>query len=325
MDYGTIPGVTKPVSRLAQGTATDFNPNDPQGAFALLDMAMAHGINTFDQAHVYGEARSRLLGQWIKERGAREQVVLLAKGAHHNAERQRVTPADIRADLHDALTWIGTDYVDLFVLHRDNPSVPIGPIVDVLNTLHKEGKVGAFGGSNWTYERIREANDYAQARGLIPFAVSSPNFSLAEQVEEPWTNCVSISGPQGEAARQWYAQSQMALITWSSLAGGFLSGRFHRDNLDTFPESDSFARLAIRCYGCEQNFQRLDRTRELAAQKGKTVPQIALAFVLNQPLNIFALISCANNEMFDANTSALDIKLTPQEMAYLDLKADTPD
>lgn len=324
MDYGTIPGVTKPVSRLAQGTATDFNPGDPPGAFALLDMAMAHGINTFDQAHVYGEARSRLLGQWVRERGAREQVVILAKGAHHNSERRRVTPADIRADLHDALTWIGTDYVDLFVLHRDDPAVPVGPIVDVLNTLHKEGKVGAFGGSNWSYERIREANDYAQARGLIPFAVSSPNFSLAEQVEEPWLNCVSISGPQGEAARQWYAQSQVALMTWSSLAGGFFSGRFHRDNLDTFPESDSFARLAIRCYGCEQNFQRLDRTRELAVQKGKTVPQIALAFVLNQPLNIFALISCANNEMFDANTSALDIKLTPQEMAYLDLKADTP-
>ena len=324
MDYGTIAGLTKPVSRLVQGTATDFNANDPQAAFALLDMAMAHGINTFDQAHVYGEARSRLLGQWIKDRGAREQVVILAKGAHHNATRQRVTPEDIRDDLHDALTWMQTDYVDLFLLHRDDPSVPVGPIVDVLNTLHKDGKVGAFGGSNWTYERIREANEYARAHGLIPFAVSSPNFSLAEQVEEPWTNCVSISGPQGEAARQWYAQSDVALMTWSSLAGGFFSNRFHRDNLDTFPESDSFARLAIRCYGYEPNFQRLDRARALAAQKGRTVPQIALAFVLSQPLNIFALGSCADNAMFDANTAALAIKFTPQEMAYLDLKADTP-
>ena len=315
MHYGNVPGVSKPISRLAQGTATFFSPE-------LADLAVEHGFNTFDTAHCYGEALSRAFGQWIADRGNRDQVVILAKGAHpygHN----RVTPEDITSDLEATLEWMQTDHVDLLVLHRDDPSVPVGPIVDILNAHQKSGKVGAFGGSNWSHARVQEANEYAQAHGLTPFAVSSPNFSLAEQVQEPWDDCLSISGPQGEEARRFYAQSDIALFPWSSLAGGFFSDRFHRDNLETFGKDDYFAQLCIRCYCYEQNFQRLDRARELAGQKGVTVAQIALAFVMNQPMNTFALVSCADRAQFAANVAALDLKLTPQEMAYLDLKADS--
>jgi len=323
LKYGTLPGIGKPISRLVQGTATDMDTSDPEACFALLDMALTHGINTFDQAHVYGAALSQILGRWMQERGVRDRVVILAKGAHQS-DRPRVTPEDIRSDLNDALRWLQTDQVELYVLHRDNPAVPVGPIVETLNALQKEGKIGAFGGSNWTTARLQEANTYAQDHGLAPFAVSSPNFSLAEQVQPPWADCLTISGPQHEADRAWYAQSDMALFPWSSLAGGFFSDRFHRDNLDALALEGGFTQVAIRCYCHEPNFQRLDRARGLAEQKGKTVPQIALAFVLCQPLNIFPLISCANQAMFDANTAALDITLTPQELAYLDLKADAP-
>ncbi len=323
MQYGNIPGVSKPVSRLVQGTATDFNPSDPDACFALLDLALKYGINTFDTAHCYGAERSKLVGQWMRDRDVREQIVVLAKGAHPYG-RPRVTPEDIEADLADTLGWMGTDFVELYVLHRDDPAVPVGPIVEVFNKLHAEGKIGAFGGSNWAVERVQEANEYAAAHNLISFAVSSPNYSLAEQVQPPWADCLTISGPQNEAARAWYAQSDLTLMPWSSLAGGFWSDRFHRDNLDTFGKDDGFAQLAIKCYCVESNFQRLDRARELAGQKGATVPQIAMAFVLNQPMNIFPLMSCANEEMFKANTDSLDIKLTPQELAWLDLRADSP-
>lgn len=323
MKYGTLPGISKPISRLVQGTITDFDPAQPDACFALLDMAMAHGISTFDQAHVYGAERSQLVGQWMRERNAREQVVILAKGAHPQG-RPRVTPADITADLEDALTWMQTDYVDLYVLHRDDPAVPVGPIVDTLNTLKNQGKAHAFGGSNWSIARLQEANAYAQSHGLTPFAASSPNFSLAEQLEPPWADCLTISGPGHDADRAWYAQSDLALFTWSSLAGGFFSDRFHRDNLDTFAQGSYYDQIVVKSYCQEPNFQRLDRARALAEQKGRTVPQIALAFVLCQPFDVYALMSCANQAMFDANTQALDIALTPQEMAYLDLKADAP-
>jgi aryl-alcohol dehydrogenase-like predicted oxidoreductase len=296
MKFGNIPGVTKPVSRLAQGTATFFSPE-------LVDMAMEFGINTFDTGHCYGETLSRNFGQWMKDRGNRDQVVILAKGAHpygHN----RVTPEDITSDLEDTLKWMQTDYVDMLVLHRDDPSVPVGPI----------------GGSNWSHMRIKEANDYAAANGLIPFAVASPNYSLAEQFEEPWGDCLSISGLKGAKARAYYTETQIALMPWSSLAGGFFSDRFQRDNLDEFEKDNYFAQLCIKCYCREPNFQRLDRARELAEKKGLSVAQVALAFILNQPMNIFGLVSCADRAQFEANTGALDVTLTPEELAYLDLQ-----
>lgn len=317
MFYGNLPGVSKPISRLVQGTATFFSPE-------LADLAIEYGFNTFDTGHCYGEALSRKFGQWIKDRGIRDRVVILAKGAHPYGH-DRVTPEDITSDLEDTLKWMQVDSVDLLVLHRDDPKVPVGPIVEILNEHQTAGKIGAFGGSNWSHARIQEANEYARTHGLTPFAISSPNFSLAEQVEEPWGDCRSISGPKGEQARQYYAQSDVALFPWSSLAGGFFSDRFHRDNLDQFAKDDYFAQLCIRCYCYEQNFQRLDRARELGKMKNASVAQIALAFVMNQPLNIFALISCADRAQCEANTAALDLKLTPQELAYLDLKADAPE
>ena len=321
MQYGNVPGVTKPVSRLVQGTAnTVFDASKPAQAFALLDLAMEHGVNTFDTAHCYGEGNESTLGRWVRERDVRDKVVILAKGAHpygHN----RVTPSDIESDMTESMKRQGLDYFDLYVLHRDDPSVPVGPIVEALDGHKKAGRIGAYGGSNWSWQRIKEANDYAAAHGLTPFAVTSPNFSLAEMYEEPWAGCISISGPQGQEARDYYARTGIAVMPWSSMAGGFFSDIYHRDNLDTFAADNYFAQLCIKCYCGETNFQRLDRARELASAKGLSVAQIALAFSMSQPLNLFTLISSLTPEQFAANAAAQEIKLTPQELAYLDLKA----
>lgn len=324
MKYGSIPGVSKPVSRLVQGTAnTVFDPSKPAQAFALLDMAMEHGINTFDTAHVYGEGNEVMLGNWVRERGVKDKVVILAKGAHPYG-RNRVTPEDIEADLTESLRRQKSDYFDLYVLHRDDPAVPVGPIVEALNKHKSAGKIGAFGGSNWAHTRIKEANDYAAANNLIPFAVTSPNYSLAEMYAPPWDDCLSISGPAGQAARDYYAESGIAVMPWSSMAGGFFADIYHRDNLETFAKDNYFAEICIRCYCGEANFQRLDRVRELAQSRNLTVAQIALAFTFSQPMDLFPLVSSLTKDQFAANAAALEVSLTPAEVAYLDLKAESP-
>lgn len=251
-----------------------------------------------------------------RERGLREEVVIIGKGAHHNEDRKRVTPFDITGDLYDSLARLGSDYIDLYLLHRDDPSVPVGPIVEVLNEHLQEGRIHAFGGSNWRPERLREANDYAAENGLTPMVASSPNFSLAVQVEEPWSDCVSISGDEAEEDRRWYEETRMPLFTWSSLAGGFFSGRFTRDNLDTFEAY--LDRLCIETYCQEENFGRFDRASVLAREKGLTVPQVALAYVLDQPLEVFALVGCNTGEEFRANVEAVAVGLTPEELAWLE-------
>jgi len=321
MAYGRVPGVDKPISRLVQGTIM-VSSKDEENSFRLLDDVFELGCNTFDTAHVYGNGdNERTVGKWIRSRGIREQVVILGKGAHHNQDRRRVTPFDIAADIHDSLARFKTDYIDLYLLHRDDPSVPVGPIVEALNEHLRAGRIRAFGGSNWTHERIQAANDYARKHRLTPFVASSPNFSLAEQVKEPWLECVSISGPRGAEAREWYAQNQIPVFAWSSMAAGFFSGRFSRNNLDSF--TDWQDRLCVDCYCYEDNFKRLDRVRALAAEKGVSVPQIAMAYVLNQPMTVFALVGCRTRAEFQSNLEAASLRLTPQEIAWLELRTDT--
>lgn len=316
MHYGTIPGVTKPVARLIQGTVM-IGSSRLDYSFGLLDDILALGGTTFDAAHVYGNGdNERTLGRWLEERGVRERVVVITKGAHHNQDRRRVTPFDISSDVHDSLARLRTDYIDLYLLHRDDPAVPVGPIIEVLNEHLAAGRIHAFGGSNWSHERIKEANDYAAARGLTPFAVASPHFSLAVQVEEPWENCISLTGDKGAAARRYYADNGMPLLTWSSLAGGFFSGRFRPDNLDTFTEY--LDRLCVKSYCYPDNFARLERVKELAEERRATVAQVAMAYVVAQPFNVFPLVGCANAGEYAANAAALDLALTADEVKWLE-------
>lgn len=196
MKYGEITGVKKPVARVAQGTTMIGSDLDEAQSFALLDQVYELGCNTIDTAHVYcGGDSERILGRWIEARGLREQIVVITKGAAHSKDRRRLTPFDIASDLQDSLARLKTEYIDLYLLHRDDPDMTVEPIIDTLNRYLQTGKFHAFGASNWTHQRIEAANAYARASGQEPFVASSPQFSLVESLDEPWPLCISISGP----------------------------------------------------------------------------------------------------------------------------------
>ena len=316
MKYGYVSGIDKPISRLVQGSMM-ISSRDLEQSFALLDGIYALGCTAFDLAHVYGGGDvERTFGRWVRERGVRNDVVIITKGANHNQDRRRVTPYDITADLHDSLARLQVASIDLYLLHRDDPGVPVGPIVEALNEQKAAGLIDAFGGSNWIHDRVRAANDYAEAHGLTPFVASSPQFSLAEMVEPPWSGCVSIGGPSEAAARAYYAETQIALFTWSSLAGGFFSGRYHRDSLAILEErQDEHVR---RSYGSEPNLERLERAQTLAERTGRTLPQIALAYSQNHPLNLFSLVGCRTPGEFEDNLMALQMPISEDEIAWLE-------
>lgn len=320
MEYGKIPGIDKPISRLVQGSVM-ISTDDLDGSFELLDSVYALGCTTFDMAHGYGGGKvERAFGEWLKARNNRDDVVIITKGAHHNQDRERVTPYDIEADIHDSIARLGTDFFDLYILHRDNPSLPVGPIVEILHKYKEQGVIGVVGGSNWSAARIQEANAYAEANGLTPFTVSSPNFSLAIQKQPPWDNCISISGPEWADDRAYYIENNTPLFTWSSLAGGFFSGRLTRDNLGSFDEY--LDKLAVDVYATEENFKKLDRVQELGDEKGLSIPQVVTAYVMSHPLNIFALVGCRNADEYKSNMDAMSVKLSPEEMAWLELRSD---
>jgi len=321
MRYGTIDGVAKPVSRVVLGTMI-ITTGERDKSFALLDAALDLGCTTLDMALVYGGGNTeRCVGEWLHARGVRERMVLLTKGCHHNQDRARVTPWDIAGDLHDSLARLKTDHIDIYLLHRDDESAPIGPIVEALNEHHRAGRIGAFGGSNWKHERIQAANDYAKAKGLRPFTANSPNFGLAEQVQDPWgPGCVTISGPQQAAARAWHQAAKMPVFAYSSLARGLFSGRFSRANwAETKGQLDGAATTA---YAHECNFQRLDRLHQLAHERGLSVPQVAVAWIMNQPLDVYALVGAANRDELAATITGAELTLAKADCDWLDLRGE---
>lgn len=323
MRYGTICGVTQRVSRLVLGTMIiSDEPDRREGSFALLDAMVALGGNALDTAHVYGGGHSeRGIGLWLEARGNREELVVISKGCHPSAERKRVTPADLESDLKASLDRLHTEYIDVYLLHRDDPDVPVGVMVEAFNGHLEAGRVRAFGGSNWTHGRIAEANAYAEAHGLQGFTASSPNYGLAEQVLDPWgPGCVTVSGPDQAEARAWYQATRMPILAYSSLGRGFFSGRVDPDH----PEAAATVldRAANTAYAHPQNYERLRRARALAQERGCIIPQIALAYVLTSPLNVYPLVGAANGTEVAENVAAFDVALSAHERDWLDLRAE---
>lgn len=320
MIYGEIAGISKPIARVIQGTTMIGSDLNEVESFALLDQIYEAGGNTLDTAHVYSSGNSeRVIGKWLAARDIREKMTIITKGGAHSDDRRRMTPFDLTADLHDSLARLQTDYIDLYLLHRDDPDIPFEPIMDALNEHQQAGRIHAFGASNWSHPRIEAANAYAKANGLQSFVASSLQYSLAESHTEPWPLCLSISGEAGSEARKWYAKNNLAVMAWSPLASGFFSGKFRRDNLHTFGERE-WDEVVVRTYAKESNFQRLERAEQMAKEKGITAAQIALAFVMNQSMNMFAVVGSHGIQKFKENISAAELKLTPQEMDWLDLK-----
>jgi aryl-alcohol dehydrogenase-like predicted oxidoreductase len=320
MIYGAIEGLSRPLPRIIFGTLPLVNTDAK--TLSLLDSVMEAGCHAFDTAHAYGQGASeQVLGDWMQTRGNRSDVIVIDKGAHPAAEGNRVDPENIRQDLEESLCRLKTDYIDLYLLHRDDPAVAVGPIIEILNDLNNEGKIVLFGASNWTQKRLQEANEYAQISGLSAFSVASNQYSLAIQYDDPYPGTLSINGASDDSA--WYKQTQFPLLAWSSLARGFFSGKFNRDNLDAFIDPQSL--ISIRCYAREDNFIRLNRARQLAEQRGATVPQVALAYVFQTGLNCFAVTGSLDPVHFRKNIESLEIDLTEEEVSWLDLKSDSPD
>ncbi|PWH05387.1 oxidoreductase [Brachybacterium endophyticum] len=306
MPYGEIPGVGKQISRLVMGCD---NQPDLAHASALFDAFVESGGTTFDSAYIYGGGHhEEQLGQWITNRGIREDVVVITKGAH----TPHCDPESLTRQLLESLERQQTDYADLYMMHRDNLDIPVGEFVDVLNEHLEAGRIRAFGGSNWTPARIDEADAYARAHGKQGFSLVSNHFGLAEALDVPWAGCVHATDP---ASKAWLEQRQIPLFPWSSQARGFFTGR-------AAPEDRSDAEL-VRCYYSDANFERLERARTLGREFGVPPTAIALAYVLAQPFPTFPLFGPRSITEMRSSMEGLSVQLTAEQVAWLDLREET--
>ena len=299
----SIPGISKPASLVTLGF--EFFPNFA-AASLTLDAFYEAGGNAFDTAYVYGGGKTEsIFGDWHTSRNVpREEIVLIGKGAHSPL----CYPDVIAKQLDQSLNRLKTDYVDIYFMHRDNTDVPVGEFVDAMDAEVKAGRIrGIFGGSNWTRARFDEAIAYAEKNGKAAPAALSNNFSLAEMLDPIWAGCVAASDDDWKT---WLNAKQIPNFAWSSQGRGFFTDRAGRDKRDD--------EELVRVWYSDRNFGRRDRAIELAQKLGRSPIHIALAYVVAQPFPVIPLIGPRTVAELEDSLSALDIKLTPEQVKWLE-------
>ncbi|HZP21379.1 MAG TPA: aldo/keto reductase, partial [Bauldia sp.] len=301
MAQKAIPGLRQPVSVVALGGANFENYTQ---AAILLDAYYERGGNLVDTAWMYGMGRiDRLLGEWMANRGVREETVIIGKGAHSPL----VYPDVIGRQLSESLDRLKTDRIDIYFMHRDNPDVPVGEFVDAMDAEARKGRIGIYGGSNWTRQRMDAAIAYARRkRRRLPMALSN-NFSLAEMVNPVWGGVLAASDDEWKA---WLRRRKIPDFAWSAQARGFFTDRAGEDKRDD-PEM-------VNAWYSAKNFARRRRAYEMAGRIGKTAQQVALAYCLAQDFIVIPLIGPLAMSELDDSLGALDIALTPEDVRWLE-------
>jgi aryl-alcohol dehydrogenase-like predicted oxidoreductase len=328
--YGSVLGLAVPMPRIIVGTDRVqtrlwrvIPARRAQRAWlGLFDAALEMGCTAFETACSYrGGDAERLLGRWLSESVMRHEVIVITKGGMPRAGRgSALSPEAVAADLETSLRRLRRDSVDLYLLHRDDSGADVAALVEALASQQRAGKIKGYGFSNWEIARVASAVAVAQCRGLPPPSVLSPQLSLASWRVAPWRGLTSLSGSEAEIAREWVRAQGLAVLAYSPLGRGFFR-LTSRADLETHGPRDPRWRAA---YDSDANFARLARAQELARAKGTTAPVIALAYVLEQPCNTFAVVGVKDAESLAACVSACRLTLTAAELRWLETGIQRP-
>lgn len=309
----TIAGTDLVVSAFALGLGDFGTRVRGAEATALLAHFLDRGGSFVDTAHCYsfwvpgGDGASETqLGASVHELDAREHVVVATKGGHcpigdgYPRPPLYMSPERVSMDLTESLERLQMATVDVYYLHRDDPRVPVGEVMDGLNRDIAAGRIRCLGASNWSRERLAAANDYAAAHGLAGFVFSQVHFSLAdpqwEMTEDPTTRFLT---PED---RRWHAERGLAVAAYTPQATGFFAGR----------------EAAEGGYGTPANLARRERARGLAAELGCSPSQVAVAWLLHQPFPVVPILGNMHAGRLDEGLASAGVALTSAQVAWLE-------
>jgi aryl-alcohol dehydrogenase-like predicted oxidoreductase len=302
---GAVTASTFCLGTIAWGTSVRGEDLD-----RLYDAFRAAGGNFFDSAHVYAcglsdgaGASERALGEIVRRRGDRQRVILATKGGHpaiagYPRPDRYLSPQVIASDIRESLDRLGVDSIDLYFLHRDDPRVPVGEIIDTLHEHVARGTIRQLGASNWTTRRIAAANEYAATHGKAGFIAGQPRFSLGVAI--PSKDASVPPFDVNEIA--WHESSGLTVCAYSSTANGYFATNGAKGG----------------GWNTAASAARLGAANAIAAELRVTPNQIALAWLLRQKFPVIPILGTTKVEHLTDALAAVDVNLSADQVRRLD-------
>lgn len=319
MRYRTLGNSGCAVSELCLGTMTFGAETDEAGAHAQLDRFVEAGGNLIDTADVYSAGASeQIIGRWLASRPAdiSDSVVLATKGRFpmgSDPNAQGLSARHLTRALDDSLRRLGVDAVDLYQVHSWDPLTPLTETLRSLDGFIRAGKIRYYGLSNFTGWQLAKAVYTARAHGWAEPVTLQPQYSLI--VREIEWEIVPAALDAG-----------LGLLPWGPLGGGWLSGKYRRDQRPTgktrLGEDPGRGMEAWERRGTERTWRIIEAVERIAEGRGVPMSRVALAWVTNRPAVTATILGARTLEQLDDNLLSADLHLTEEELAVLDDASD---
>lgn len=287
-------------------------------ALKQLDIFADAGGNLLDTAHIYGQGKAGtlssselVLGKWMQETGYREKMVVASKGCHPYKEdmhRSRINRADMMLDINQSLDSLRTDNLDIWFFHRDNPEMPADEIIDMAGELVEKNLVRHLGASNWTTERIAQANTWAKKHGKPVFSISEIQWSLAHCTPETWGDDTLVC--MTEEQRQWYEMESMPVMCFSPQAKGLFSKVIAG-------KTESLSERAKHRFLTDINLALVPKVEKLSSQLHVSPSAIVMAYLTSQKNPTIAIAGSSKIAQITETLAGSDLILSEEQIAFL--------
>ena len=307
------------ISKLILGTSDFGTAISKEQGFSCMDYYFENGGTTIDTANIYGrwgeehQAVSEIIiGNWMKERNNRENVRIITKGLHPymlSLDFPRVSEKAIVEDVEDSLNNLKTDYIDIYLLHRDDKNVEVGELMEQLHKYVTQGSIKIIGASNWTVERILEANKYARDKNLTPFSVSSIEWSLAQTTKE--FDVFSDLPHMDSTEIKKYMDIQIPVLAWSAIANGIITKVIENG------EASLKENVRNKFYN-KVTRNRIENVRIIMEKTKLNSTQLSLGYITNHMLSGAAIIGCSSLEQLKKSMEAADVVIDKKDVMFLE-------
>lgn len=302
---------------LTFGTASFEKHNNDQEYFSYLDKYLELGGSCIDTARTYcswledgDSASEKTIGRWIAARGNRDKIILSTKGGHPDNETMdisRLSREELEYDLSESLKALQTNYIDIYLLHRDDETIPVEEIMPILNDFVKSGRVHFLGVSNWTTDRIEKANKFAKNNDMEPLRISQIYYSLAHSSKDDLGDSTTES--MDSKSYSWYKKNNFPVMAFSPQAKGFFS---------KVAEGKSITDLMESQFVSTANLAKLSKVMKLSKQTSTTPATVVLGYLNSQPFPVTSVFSVTKLWQLEEDMTAGDTIFDAKQIAFLE-------